>query len=283
MRRTARALSVAVLAGAALVIAGPAASADPTPGASSGTVQPGGTPSVSVPCDALAGLVPDTTDAAPPASADGSAQCDEGQGQGQGRGLGQGETPGLVPGEREEPGVGQWQEPGATQGERQDSGAGQETGQGQWQEPGAAQGTTGSGQGQGQGREEGQGQGQGQRPDQGRECQGGTRTCSDGSAQCREPGQCHGDDSDGQKCAAARSCTDDHQCEDSHGDFHGDSHGAADDGDCGQATGGHGVEAGAGGSFSDSVPALVAGGVLIATACAGAGYRLCGRRRSMDG
>ncbi|MFE1880549.1 hypothetical protein [Streptomyces diastatochromogenes] len=275
MRRTARALSVAVLAGAALVIAGPAASADPTPGASPGIVEPDATPSVSVPCDALTGLVPDTTDAAPPASLDGSAQCDEGQGQGQGRGLGQGETPGLVPGEREE------------------SGVGQETGQ--WQEPGEAQETTGSGQGQEQGREQGQGQGQGreqgqgqgqgqgQRPDQGRECQGGTRTCSDGSAQCREPGQCHGDEGDGQKCAAARSCTDDHQCEGSHGDSHGDSHGAADDGDCGRATGGHGVEAGAGGSFSDSVPALVAGSVLIATACAGAGYRLCGRRRSMDG
>ncbi|MGW5335939.1 hypothetical protein [Streptomyces bauhiniae] len=41
----------------------------------------------------------------------------------------------------------------------------------------------------------------------------------------------------------------------------------------------HGVQAGAGGTFSDSVPALAAGGALIAAAVAGAGYRLYGRRR----
>ncbi|MFI9389315.1 hypothetical protein ACIG53_00365 [Streptomyces bauhiniae] len=41
----------------------------------------------------------------------------------------------------------------------------------------------------------------------------------------------------------------------------------------------HGVQAGAGGTFSDSVPALAAGGALIAAAAAGAGYRLYGRRR----
>ncbi|MGW5303353.1 hypothetical protein ACWERF_05425 [Streptomyces griseoluteus] len=41
----------------------------------------------------------------------------------------------------------------------------------------------------------------------------------------------------------------------------------------------HGVQAGAGGTFSDSVPALAAGGALIAAATAGAGYRLYGRRR----
>ncbi|MYV41864.1 hypothetical protein GT030_24100 [Streptomyces sp. SID1328] len=41
----------------------------------------------------------------------------------------------------------------------------------------------------------------------------------------------------------------------------------------------HGVQAGAGGTFSDSVPALAAGGALIAAAAAGAGYRLYRRRR----
>jgi len=40
----------------------------------------------------------------------------------------------------------------------------------------------------------------------------------------------------------------------------------------------HGVRAGEGGTFTDSVPALVAGGVLIAGACGGAVYRL--RRRT---
>ncbi|MFJ4001980.1 hypothetical protein ACIPWL_00705 [Streptomyces sp. NPDC090023] len=41
----------------------------------------------------------------------------------------------------------------------------------------------------------------------------------------------------------------------------------------------HGVQAGAGGTYTDSVPALAAGGALIAAAAAGAGYRLLGRRR----
>ncbi|MBJ6641149.1 hypothetical protein H4K36_30755 [Streptomyces sp. DHE7-1] len=45
----------------------------------------------------------------------------------------------------------------------------------------------------------------------------------------------------------------------------------------------HGVEAGQGGAFEGSVPALVAGGVLIAAACAGAGYRILGRRRAAGG
>ncbi|SCE41647.1 hypothetical protein GA0115242_136228, partial [Streptomyces sp. SolWspMP-5a-2] len=36
----------------------------------------------------------------------------------------------------------------------------------------------------------------------------------------------------------------------------------------------HGVQAGAGGTFTDSVPALVAGGVLIAGAFAAAAHRL---------
>jgi hypothetical protein len=44
-----------------------------------------------------------------------------------------------------------------------------------------------------------------------------------------------------------------------------------------------GVEAGAGGTFNDSVPALVIGGVLIVAACAGAVYRLSGRRRFARG
>ncbi|MFG3206300.1 hypothetical protein [Streptomyces sp. NPDC048192] len=42
----------------------------------------------------------------------------------------------------------------------------------------------------------------------------------------------------------------------------------------------HGVEAGAGGSFTASVPALAAGATLIAAACGGAGYRLYGRLRA---
>ncbi|WP_369393101.1 hypothetical protein AB5J72_40195 [Streptomyces sp. CG1] len=45
----------------------------------------------------------------------------------------------------------------------------------------------------------------------------------------------------------------------------------------------HGVEAGGGGSFTDSVPALAAGAACMAAACGGAGYRLYGRRRATGG
>ncbi|MGW6909505.1 hypothetical protein [Streptomyces sp. NPDC054940] len=54
----------------------------------------------------------------------------------------------------------------------------------------------------------------------------------------------------------------------------GDSHSE----DCDRADTEHGVQAGAGGTFTDSVPALVAGGVLITGALGGAVYRL--RRRT---
>ncbi|MDI3101494.1 hypothetical protein QJ054_31040 [Streptomyces sp. AN-3] len=45
-------------------------------------------------------------------------------------------------------------------------------------------------------------------------------------------------------------------------------------GNCGGTTAEHGVHAGAGGTFTDSVPALAAGGVLIAAACGAAAHRL---------
>ncbi|WP_399891821.1 hypothetical protein ACGH7X_32165 [Streptomyces sp. BBFR51] len=52
---------------------------------------------------------------------------------------------------------------------------------------------------------------------------------------------------------------------------------------CGGGTAEHGVRAGTGGTFSDSVPVLVAGGVLIAGACGAAAYRLRLRLRGEDG
>ncbi|MGW5784197.1 hypothetical protein ACWEWK_09420 [Streptomyces sp. NPDC003757] len=52
---------------------------------------------------------------------------------------------------------------------------------------------------------------------------------------------------------------------------------------CGGAKAEHGVRAGAGGTFGDSVPALVAGAVLIAGACGAAAHRLRLRLRGEDG
>ncbi|MFJ9670079.1 hypothetical protein ACIRP5_04720 [Streptomyces sp. NPDC101221] len=52
---------------------------------------------------------------------------------------------------------------------------------------------------------------------------------------------------------------------------------------CGGASAEHGVRAGAGGTFGDSVPALVAGGVLIAGAAGAAAHRLRLRLRGEAG
>lgn len=52
---------------------------------------------------------------------------------------------------------------------------------------------------------------------------------------------------------------------------------------CPGAAAEHGVQAGTGGAFGDSVPALVAGGVLIAGACGAAAHRLRLRLRGEDG
>ncbi|MET9759241.1 hypothetical protein ABZ016_09315 [Streptomyces sp. NPDC006372] len=63
MRRTLHALSVAVLAGSALMGFAPVVAADPTAEAGPATVEPGGTLTVSVSCDPDGGPPPDTIDA----------------------------------------------------------------------------------------------------------------------------------------------------------------------------------------------------------------------------
>ncbi|MFI7136986.1 hypothetical protein ACIBQ5_04215 [Streptomyces massasporeus] len=63
MRRSLHTLSVAVLAGSALVGFAPAGFAEPAAEVSPATVQPGGTLTVSVSCDATGGPPPDTIDA----------------------------------------------------------------------------------------------------------------------------------------------------------------------------------------------------------------------------
>ncbi|MCH0558044.1 hypothetical protein [Streptomyces sp. MUM 16J] len=117
-------------------------------------------------------------------------------------------------------------------------------------------------------------------------CEDGTH-CHEGDAcasspPCRENEQCHntgpectgtGPCSDGaDRCAGLRSapCSDGPGCPEPSPAAHG----------CAPATVQRGVEAGAGGTFNDSVPALIAGGALIATAFGGAGYRVYGHRRT---
>ncbi|MEV6840732.1 hypothetical protein AB0N17_40715 [Streptomyces sp. NPDC051133] len=104
-------------------------------------------------------------------------------------------------------------------------------------------------------------------------CQNDGARCRDGQAcpqrsPCKNGAQCSGDDGH-QGCTEPGTCTeDDPGCAASH-----------DTDGCAPAGVEHGVQAGQGGSYDPSVPALVAGGVLITTACAAAGYRLYGRGR----
>ncbi|MFE2066995.1 hypothetical protein ACFXDH_32250 [Streptomyces sp. NPDC059467] len=101
--------------------------------------------------------------------------------------------------------------------------------------------------------------GTGSRGDGERPCGGGQLSCGGDGRTCGEGkgASCE----DGQECGGAR----------------------AGDASCVPPGAQHGVEAGEGGAFTDSVPALVAGAVLIAAACAGAAYRLWGGRFRTDG
>ncbi|MGI5459391.1 hypothetical protein ACQEWB_40690 [Streptomyces sp. CA-249302] len=74
MRRTARVLSAAALAGAAVGISAAAAFADPAAEVSPSTVQPGGSVTVSVTCDAMDGQAPATLDASSQAFDEGTVQ-----------------------------------------------------------------------------------------------------------------------------------------------------------------------------------------------------------------
>lgn len=74
MRRTVRALSVAALAGAALGTGVQAALADPTAEVGPATVTPGESVTVSVTCDPVDGTAPDTLDAVSQAFEDGTVQ-----------------------------------------------------------------------------------------------------------------------------------------------------------------------------------------------------------------
>ncbi|MFD8723812.1 hypothetical protein ACFV2H_39105 [Streptomyces sp. NPDC059629] len=101
--------------------------------------------------------------------------------------------------------------------------------------------------------------GTGSRGDGERPCAAGQLSCGGDGRTCGEAkgASCEG----GQECGGAR----------------------AGDASCVPPGVQHGVEAGEGGAFTDSVPALVAGAVLIAAACAGAAYRLWGGRFRTDG
>ncbi|MFH9087229.1 MULTISPECIES: hypothetical protein [unclassified Streptomyces] len=343
MRRTARALSTALAAGAVLALAGPAAVADPASGTRtvSALCDPVGGPSPGAPAAAPGAVrttAQDRTGSTPPATGPGAARtadgpcpsvsaapgkrstggspltrsgeaptapttacvdgtpCGQDSPQNAGREGGEAAVPGLD-------GLGD-PEAGNGAGEGWDGlgpdalgadgvgpdGAGR-VGGGEVG-PGQVTGPDGGGQdggGTGAGRD-GVGQDSGGRQNTGKDSAGRDGTGKDAAGTGKDPA---GQDGSGRECAGAGagagagSCGhDDHWCAESR------EGGCSDGRTCRESQGSdtcapagvqHGVDAGQGGTFDDSVPALAAGAALIAAACAGAVYRLFGHRRFREG
>ncbi|MEU6664982.1 hypothetical protein [Streptomyces sp. NPDC046727] len=291
MRRTARALSLAFAAGAVLALTGPVASADPAARTSPTAVGPGGTVTVSVSCDPLTGPVPDTLDAASPAFADGTARLTRVTGtsdsaagpvyRGTAR-IATGGAPaggaaaaastvtGTCPAASGTPGRSWSTSYDVTGSGDGGEGAGQ-CRDGEYCEGGAEAGAPPDGTGVDGGGQVGAGRDGAAQEGGGQVGAGQVGAGQDGAG--RDNRDNPAQDSGGRdQSGHDNSGQDDHNCRDSH-----------DTAGCAASGVDHGVEAGQGGSFSDSVPALAAGAACIAAACAGAGYRVYGRVRSTAG
>lgn len=260
MRRSARALSVAVLAGAALGIAVPAALAEPAAEVSPSSASQGGSVTVSVACEPTGGSPPDTLEATSQAFEKGTVQLRLVSGNDdEATGPAYSGTARLAPTESAEGGVDVEASEGGVDVESAESaegGVGAEVGEDEVGEVPVGEDSAATVDGTCPTAPGGQGK-QWSAP----------FTVSPGSGtSCDSETGAYGD-----SCAPTDSCTE--SSTDSCGTTHppctewsGDS--------CGGATVQHGVRAGAGGTFTDSVPALVAGGLLIAGGLGAAGYRL---------
>ncbi|WP_210572275.1 hypothetical protein [Streptomyces sp. GESEQ-4] len=294
MRRTVRALSVAALAGFLPVIAAAAAFADPVAEVSPGQVAPGGSITVSVSCDPVEGPAPAAVEATSLAFDEGTVQLRRVVGnEDEVSGAAYSGTARIAPAEDLE----------------EDEGVGPDTA---WTVDGTCPAAPGA---------EGtpwsatftvaRGGSNGpcadpldptcatskpcvdpldtscatstpcpvptatpcptSKPTTSKPCPAPTATPCHTSKPCPEPTPtaCH----TGQPCPSPSdlSCHTSKPCPDTH------------DTSCGGAVIEHGVHAGDGGAFNDSVPALVAGGVLIVGAFGGAAYRLWRKAPAEDG
>ncbi|WP_225835636.1 hypothetical protein [Streptomyces sp. NK08204] len=279
MRRTARALSVAFVAGAVLALVGPAAEAGPA--------RPGAAVTVfaSDSCDPGTGAVPGLhavpqglrgdagTGTADTRQCGDGRPCQAGTPCGDGSNCRQGENcqSGMpCPPGQPCPSGSDCREPGQCGDGRGDASGGG-GGRGDVGGGGGGRGDVGGGGG-GRGDVGGGGGGRGDVGGGG----GGRGDVSGGGDSRGDVGGGGGgrDDVGGgggheHPCAADRSCPDAPGCREFR-----------DPGGCPPPGVQHGVEAGAGGAFNDSVPALVAGSTLIAAACGAAVHRVYGRRRS---
>ncbi|MEU9455009.1 hypothetical protein [Streptomyces sp. NPDC048277] len=333
MRRTVRALSVAVLASAACGAAGTAAVADPAAEVSPGSARPGATVTVSVTCGGSGVQAPAAIDASSPAFAghtvrltkvaqgtaglayrgtaqlvsehapvDQPAMYREGTAKGDAARPGQdgalnveGTCPGTAGAQKRPwtahftvdqsdsgtvfPGDGGVVPPGGgVTVPRGDDGSGSRGGDGSV--PRGDDGVVSPDGGVTVPRGD---DGLGSRGDDGSAVRGddGTAARGDGVTGSRgdQGADPRGEDGTGSRGNGERPCAEGQQS--CRGE--GDECGGERDTSCLPPGSQHGVEAGEGGAFTDSVPSLAAGAALIAAACAGAAYRLWGGRFRADG
>ncbi|SDN28890.1 hypothetical protein SAMN04487981_104331 [Streptomyces sp. cf386] len=316
MRRTARALSVAALVGVVLGFVASAAWADPAAEVSPGTVSPGGSITVSVSCDPLEGSAPGAIDAVSQVFEEGTVQLKLVSGNDEkAAGPAYSGTARVPPAENFEgdpdavgsesawtvdgtcPAVSgaegkAWSAPltvtrdsggGDTAGGGKDGGGKDGSGGGTDAGVGGKDGSSGATDGSVGGKDATEGgkdatggdQGGKQGTESGTQGTGGGKQGTEGGKDGAGSGSrrpCTGSGAPADGTAPDRSVPYSQDTEASWDK--GDSHSE----DCDRADTEHGVQAGAGGTFTDSVPALVAGGVLITGALGGAVYRL--RRRT---
>ncbi|WP_369173772.1 hypothetical protein AB5J49_39930 [Streptomyces sp. R28] len=301
MRRTARVLSVAALAGAVVGSAAAAASADPAAEVSPGTVSPGGSVTVSVTCDPVGGSAPATIEATSQAFEEGTVQLKQVAGQGEKEAgaayTGTARVPPAENSEGDTDAVGSdaaWTVDGtcpaasgaegkpwsATFTVARDSGGGKDGAEGGGGGIEGGEGDTEGGKGDAEsggsdveggsgGVDGGAGGTDGGRGGTEGGTEGGTDPCGEQHSDKAVP---YGDSTElyEDKADSSLGTSEPNSYETGRHSDTGGQHGE----DCSSEGNHRGVEAGAGGAFTDSVPALVAGGFLIAGAAGGAVYRL---------
>ncbi len=299
MRRTVRALSVAALAGVVLGFAASAVFAEPTAEVSPGSVSPGGSVTISVSCDPLGGTAPATLDATSQAFEEGTVELKRVSGNDEkSAGPAYSGTARILPAknfEGDPDAVGSdsaWTVDGTCPAAPGGKGkawsatltVALDSGGGPGGKDGGKDGGMGGGEGGGEegGRDGGMGGSDGGQG--GMEGgQGGIGGGHDGGQGGMEGGS-GGTGGGGQHCADPRSDMAEHDMAEpdmAEPDMAEPGKGEPDmvepdnaETDCADEATHHGVRAGSGGTFTDSVPALVAGGLLIAGAAGGAAYRL---------
>lgn len=271
MRRTVRALSVAALAGVVLGFAASAVFAEPTAEVSPGSASPGGSVTISVSCDPLDGTAPATLDATSQAFEEGTVELKRVSGSDETAAApaysGTARIPPAENFEGDPDAVGSdsaWTVDGTCPAAPGGEGKAWSATLTVALDSGGGTGGTGGGKDAGTG-----GTGGGKE---------GVESGKDGM-ESGNGGMQGGTDGGGQPCADPRwgGTEPDKTWSDTETDTDTDTAWEETGGhsqDCADDPNDHGVQAGAGGTFTDSVPALVAGGLLIAGAAGGAVYRL---------